>query len=127
MKSASPLLEIDHLFVEIQSMPALRGFSMHVAQGAMVSLVGRGAQAGHPGDRAQHDPFRRRDAVRHHPAADASSVEDDPDSPSARSVLVEALAKGKARQNCAPQRRWMSPPAAGPLRTCPPAAASMRR
>jgi branched-chain amino acid transport system ATP-binding protein len=35
------MLEIDHLVVEIQSMPALRGFSMRVARGAMVSLVGR--------------------------------------------------------------------------------------
>src|SRR3977135_154619 len=41
MKAAAPLLEIDHLVVEIQSMPALRGFSMRVARGAMVSLVGR--------------------------------------------------------------------------------------
>jgi branched-chain amino acid transport system ATP-binding protein len=41
MNAATPLLEIDHLFVEIQSMPALRGFSMRVSQGAMVSLVGR--------------------------------------------------------------------------------------
>ncbi len=39
--STAPLLEIDNLIVEIQSMPALRGFSMHVARGAMVSLVGR--------------------------------------------------------------------------------------
>ena len=36
-----PLLEIDDLVVEIQSMPALRGFSMRIARGAMVSLVGR--------------------------------------------------------------------------------------
>src|SRR5665811_221812 len=41
MKSAAPLLDIDHLVVEIQSMPALRGFSMRIARGAMVSLVGR--------------------------------------------------------------------------------------
>jgi len=41
MNAATPLLEIDHLVVEIQSMPALRGFSMRVARGAMVSLVGR--------------------------------------------------------------------------------------
>ena len=41
MNAATPLLEIDNLVVEIQSMPALRGFSMHVARGAMVSLVGR--------------------------------------------------------------------------------------
>ena len=41
MSAGSPLLEIDNLIVEIQSMPALRGFSMRVARGAMVSLVGR--------------------------------------------------------------------------------------
>ncbi len=41
MNAAPPLLEIDNLTVEIQSMPALRGFSMHVAKGAMASLVGR--------------------------------------------------------------------------------------
>jgi branched-chain amino acid transport system ATP-binding protein len=41
MNAAAPLLEIDNLVVEIQSMPALRGFSMHVGRGAMVSLVGR--------------------------------------------------------------------------------------
>jgi branched-chain amino acid transport system ATP-binding protein len=41
MNVGQPLLEIDDLVVEIQSMPALRGFSMHVARGAMVSLVGR--------------------------------------------------------------------------------------
>src|SRR5438477_8733257 len=41
MNKAVPLLEIDHLVVEIQSMPALRGFSMRIAKGAMVSLVGR--------------------------------------------------------------------------------------
>ena len=41
MNDATPLLEIDDLVVEIQSMPALRGFTMHVARGAMVSLVGR--------------------------------------------------------------------------------------
>src|SRR5262245_51169273 len=41
MTTAPPLLEIDNLVVEIQSMPALRGFSMHIARGAMVSLVGR--------------------------------------------------------------------------------------
>ena len=39
--NAAPLLAIDNLVVEIQSMPALRGFSIHVARGAMVSLVGR--------------------------------------------------------------------------------------
>jgi branched-chain amino acid transport system ATP-binding protein len=41
MNSEAPLLEIDKLVVEIQSMPALRGFSMDVDRGAMVSLVGR--------------------------------------------------------------------------------------
>jgi branched-chain amino acid transport system ATP-binding protein len=41
MNVAAPLLEIDNLVVEIQSMPALRGFSMRVGNGAMVSLVGR--------------------------------------------------------------------------------------
>ena len=41
MNSLRPMLEIDHLVVEIQSMPALRGFSMRVNQGSMVSLVGR--------------------------------------------------------------------------------------
>ena len=41
MNDAAPLLAIDDLVVEIQSMPALRGFTMHVAKGAMVSLVGR--------------------------------------------------------------------------------------
>src|SRR4029078_4379358 len=41
MNASTILLEIDHLFVEIQSMPALRGFSMRVSQGTMVSLVGR--------------------------------------------------------------------------------------
>ena len=41
MNASQPLLEIDGLVVEIQSMPALRGFSMSVARGAMVSLVGR--------------------------------------------------------------------------------------
>ena len=41
MNDAAPLLAIDNLVVEIQSMPALRGFTMHVAKGAMVSLVGR--------------------------------------------------------------------------------------
>ncbi len=39
--NAAPLLQIDNLVVEIQSMPALRGFSIDVARGAMVSLVGR--------------------------------------------------------------------------------------
>jgi branched-chain amino acid transport system ATP-binding protein len=41
MNVTSPLLEIDNLVVEIQSMPALRGFSMSITRGAMVSLVGR--------------------------------------------------------------------------------------
>src|SRR5665811_2494490 len=41
MNATAPLLEIDNLVVEIQSMPALRGFSMRIAQGEMVSLVGR--------------------------------------------------------------------------------------
>src|SRR3979411_69618 len=41
MNATAPLLEIDDLIVEIQSLPALRGFSMRVSRGAMVSLVGR--------------------------------------------------------------------------------------
>ena len=41
MTVAEPLLDIGDLVVEIQSMPALRGFSMKIARGAMVSLVGR--------------------------------------------------------------------------------------
>ena len=41
MSPAAPLLEIENLVVEIQSMPALRGFSLHVDKGAMVGLVGR--------------------------------------------------------------------------------------
>ena len=41
MNAGQPLLEIDGLVVEIQSMPALRGFPMSVVRGAMVSLVGR--------------------------------------------------------------------------------------
>ena len=41
MNAAQPLIEIDDLVVEIQSMPALRGLSMKIARGAMVSLVGR--------------------------------------------------------------------------------------
>jgi branched-chain amino acid transport system ATP-binding protein len=41
MNPGQPLLEIDDVVVEIQSMPALRGFSMKIARGAMVSLVGR--------------------------------------------------------------------------------------
>src|SRR5215813_1639826 len=39
--STAPLLEIDGVKVDIGSMTALRGFSMQIAQGAMVSLVGR--------------------------------------------------------------------------------------
>jgi branched-chain amino acid transport system ATP-binding protein len=35
------LIEIDNLVVDIRSMTALRGFSMSIARGAMVSLVGR--------------------------------------------------------------------------------------
>ena len=41
MSTGQPLLEIDGLVVEIQSMPALRGFSMRISRGAIVSLVGR--------------------------------------------------------------------------------------
>ena len=41
MSASRRLLEIDKLAVEIQSMPALRGFTMHLTEGAMVSLVGR--------------------------------------------------------------------------------------
>jgi branched-chain amino acid transport system ATP-binding protein len=37
----APLLDIDDVVVEIQSMPALRGFSMQLAKGIMASLVGR--------------------------------------------------------------------------------------
>jgi branched-chain amino acid transport system ATP-binding protein len=37
----APLLDIDDVVVEIQSMPALRGFSMRLPTGAMASLVGR--------------------------------------------------------------------------------------
>ena len=47
MTAGKPLLEIDNLVVEIQSMPALRGFSMRIDRGAMVSLVGRNG-AGKP-------------------------------------------------------------------------------
>jgi len=39
MNAATPLLEIDHLVVEIQSMPALRGFSMRVARKAPWSAL----------------------------------------------------------------------------------------
>src|SRR5207245_11682334 len=41
MNAAPPLLEIENLVVDIRSMTALRGFSMKIARGAMVSLVGR--------------------------------------------------------------------------------------
>jgi branched-chain amino acid transport system ATP-binding protein len=41
MNRPGPMLDIANLVVEIQSMPALRGFSMQLARGAMVSLVGR--------------------------------------------------------------------------------------
>ncbi len=41
MSTGQPLLEIDGLVVEIQSMPALRGFSMKLGRGAMASLTGR--------------------------------------------------------------------------------------
>jgi branched-chain amino acid transport system ATP-binding protein len=41
MSAAPPLLEIENLVVDIRSMTALRGFSMKIARGAMVSLVGR--------------------------------------------------------------------------------------
>ena len=39
--STAPLLEIDALHIEIQAMPALRGFSMQAPKGRMISLVGR--------------------------------------------------------------------------------------
>ena len=41
MNRPAPLLEIDDLVVEIQSMPALRGFSMRLPAGVMAGLVGR--------------------------------------------------------------------------------------
>src|SRR3981189_350752 len=41
MTGAVPLLEIDHLVVEIQPMRALRGFSMRVERGSIAGLVGR--------------------------------------------------------------------------------------
>jgi branched-chain amino acid transport system ATP-binding protein len=41
MNATPPLLEIENLVVDIRSMTALRGFSMKIARGAMVSLVGR--------------------------------------------------------------------------------------
>ena len=39
--STAPLLEIDALHIEIQAMPALRGFSMQAPKGRMIGLVGR--------------------------------------------------------------------------------------
>ena len=41
MSAAPLLLEIENLVVDIRSMTALRGFSMRIDRGAMVSLVGR--------------------------------------------------------------------------------------
>jgi branched-chain amino acid transport system ATP-binding protein len=41
LTSPAPLLDIDDVVVEIQSMPALRGFSMQLPTGVMASLVGR--------------------------------------------------------------------------------------
>jgi branched-chain amino acid transport system ATP-binding protein len=41
MSAAPTLIEIENLVVDIRSMTALRGFSMQIATGAMVSLVGR--------------------------------------------------------------------------------------
>jgi branched-chain amino acid transport system ATP-binding protein len=41
MSATDALIEIDDLVVDIRSMTALRGFSMQIAKGAMVSLVGR--------------------------------------------------------------------------------------
>ncbi len=41
MNPQAPLLDIDDVVVEIQSMPALRGFSMQLPTGVMASLVGR--------------------------------------------------------------------------------------
>ena len=41
MSSAAPLLQVTGLAASIQAMPALRGLSLQVAQGEMVSLVGR--------------------------------------------------------------------------------------
>jgi branched-chain amino acid transport system ATP-binding protein len=41
MSPSTPMLEIENLVVDISSMAALRGFSISLARGAMVSLVGR--------------------------------------------------------------------------------------
>ena len=41
MNATDALIEIDDLVVDIRSMTALRGFSIQIAKGAMVSLVGR--------------------------------------------------------------------------------------
>jgi branched-chain amino acid transport system ATP-binding protein len=41
MTANRPLMEVDNLAVEIQSMPALRGFTMQLPEGKMISLVGR--------------------------------------------------------------------------------------
>src|SRR5258705_4054901 len=41
MNDAAALVAMGDLAGEMQSMPALRGFTMHVAKGAMVSRVGR--------------------------------------------------------------------------------------
>ncbi len=41
MTANRPLMEVDNLAVEIQSMPALRGFTMQLPEGRMISLVGR--------------------------------------------------------------------------------------
>jgi len=41
MSLSTPLLEIENLVVDIRSMTALRGFSISLSRGAMVSLVGR--------------------------------------------------------------------------------------
>jgi len=41
MDVSAPLIEIDHMVAEIQSMPALRGLSLRVPQATIVSLIGR--------------------------------------------------------------------------------------
>ena len=41
MSPRAPLLDIADVVVEIQSMPALRGFSMRLPAGVMASLIGR--------------------------------------------------------------------------------------